>query len=814
MNEKEFFVSRKESTVEIKTFQNLCEEEYSFFIPSYQRGFRWTKSEIRALLDDLIEFEEKHDNQEKYFLQMIMVQKRGDNKYELADGQQRLTILWILYQLKRFFNGDKNWQDPYTLTFEEKRKYDKTRDDFLEALKKTTKSLEETTNSPSKSVKLFDSIETDNLDSKYFLDAVKYIVADYTYEIGGEVQSFEDLAKDYFFKEDKEYIFLWYEVVSMSEKSAGPNRDSELIRKYQNINASSVQLTEAELIKAYFIQNIRKPNEMSENEMSEKEFTLQWEQIERDLNNDNIWFFMAPSRWVKTYETRIDYLFEINTFADERVYNQKHEVSNSIKKRIKNEGAKNVWQDIINLYETLLSWHSDYYLYHTIGYLVATDDKGDALARLYKECKNKNKSEIIDKIGKKIKEVILNVASAAMNDNQRSKDKKKDRDKKLDAATIKYIVENLEYPHNEKNTEKENNEQKTQIVNFILLFNIALLLNAYKVNPDNNAERFPFDYYSKTGADIEHINAKHLENDDFEKADSDEEKYNRKITWAENTIKIIEEEEDKKRLKENLESIKNQFLNDKKQFPDGEFDNLVNDIEDSADINKLNNLSLLDKYVNRKYKDIDFIDKRGHIIAARFGLPIPTKPNKEKNEDTDFKSVQDDLSKAPFNSIVFYDENEQALLSANKEDDISSCYFTTEDANRVKEACIETDTPEDIEKIKLYQLKLNGTGELIGKSGKGQSKLRIKKGELREHRPCYLLIKGGSKVYGGVITAGMYERSVIYPGTMWAFMRQYNPKDATSSSQSDQSMIKRWTSDDRGAYEDQLVDSVTQLLKL
>ena len=31
-------------------------KDLSFYVPSYQRGYRWTEDEVRALLDDINEF--------------------------------------------------------------------------------------------------------------------------------------------------------------------------------------------------------------------------------------------------------------------------------------------------------------------------------------------------------------------------------------------------------------------------------------------------------------------------------------------------------------------------------------------------------------------------------------------------------------------------------------------------------------------------------------------------------------------------------------------------------------------------------------
>ena len=92
--------------LEIKTIRELY--KYSFYIPSYQRGYRWGKQETKDLLDDIDNFEPQQirNTNEKtwYCLQPIVVKNRNENEYEVIDGQQRLTTIYlILHYLNRAF---------------------------------------------------------------------------------------------------------------------------------------------------------------------------------------------------------------------------------------------------------------------------------------------------------------------------------------------------------------------------------------------------------------------------------------------------------------------------------------------------------------------------------------------------------------------------------------------------------------------------------------------------------------------------------------------------------------------------------------
>ena len=94
------------NSIELKTLGELS--QYSFYIPAYQRGYRWTEQEVNDLLNDINEFipREISDTEEKtwYCLQPVVVKSRSENEYEVIDGQQRLTTIYlILHYLNQDF---------------------------------------------------------------------------------------------------------------------------------------------------------------------------------------------------------------------------------------------------------------------------------------------------------------------------------------------------------------------------------------------------------------------------------------------------------------------------------------------------------------------------------------------------------------------------------------------------------------------------------------------------------------------------------------------------------------------------------------
>ena len=89
-----------------------------FYIPSYQRGYRWKDTQVKNLLDDIWNFRKESENKGKetfYCLQPVVVSKK-DEEWEVIDGQQRLTTIFlILYFLKDGlgFFGKKNFSIRY-----------------------------------------------------------------------------------------------------------------------------------------------------------------------------------------------------------------------------------------------------------------------------------------------------------------------------------------------------------------------------------------------------------------------------------------------------------------------------------------------------------------------------------------------------------------------------------------------------------------------------------------------------------------------------------------------------------------------------
>lgn len=91
---------------QLRTIEQLFTGDTRLSVPPYQRNFAWGKDEVEELWEDILS---AVDRKSDYFLGTIVVQEKGKNKFEIIDGQQRLTCLTMMFSAIR--NAFKTNQD-------------------------------------------------------------------------------------------------------------------------------------------------------------------------------------------------------------------------------------------------------------------------------------------------------------------------------------------------------------------------------------------------------------------------------------------------------------------------------------------------------------------------------------------------------------------------------------------------------------------------------------------------------------------------------------------------------------------------------
>jgi uncharacterized protein with ParB-like and HNH nuclease domain len=233
-----------------------------FYIPSYQRGYRWGETEVVRLLDDIYSTEGKRN----YCLQPVVVRKKGD-KYELIDGQQRLTTIYLIY---RFMNEESLgfFDEPkFSLSYE-------TRENSEEFLKSIDWSRRD-----------------ENIDFWFICAAYESIKKWFSER---DRKSTLTNVNKYF---DETVKIIWYEV--------GESEDA--IGLFTRLNIGKIPLTNAELVKAMFLS---RDTDENMDRKKQEEISLQWDNIEKELHNDSLFYFLTNKTNID-YQTRIDLVLDL-----------------------------------------------------------------------------------------------------------------------------------------------------------------------------------------------------------------------------------------------------------------------------------------------------------------------------------------------------------------------------------------------------------------------------------------------------------------------------------------------------------------------
>ena len=318
-----------ENTIELRTVNELS--QYSFYIPSYQRGYRWTQQEVKDLLDDIDEFRpreiEATDDKTWYCLQPVVVRAKEINAFEVIDGQQRLTTIYLILH---YLNQD-----------------------FVEASRDKLFTIDYQTRENAKDFLSDPSIEDDsNIDFFHIGKAYKEILEwfsqkDSNFDRGAFRSKFKFNTK-----------VIWYETI-----------EKEPISVFTRLNIGKISLSNSELIKALFLNssNFDKRN-AAKLRLRQLEIAAEWDGIEGELQNNRFWFFITDK---KTVDNRIEYIFNImNDSESSDAYSTFRYFNKKLKTKTQQVIDDN-WQEIKAYYQRFSEWFNERNLYHKIGFMLS-----------------------------------------------------------------------------------------------------------------------------------------------------------------------------------------------------------------------------------------------------------------------------------------------------------------------------------------------------------------------------------------------------------------------------------------------------------
>ena len=280
-----------------KSIENMV--GINFIIPSFQRGYRWSKENIINLFNDILE------NEEGYLLHSLCLGKNSkkneySEKYIVVDGQQRLTAIYIILAvLYRNIQEEKfNIKMQY-----ESRETSAEFLDFLFTYKGEVSSAEVRE-------------EWENLKKEMNLD-FEYMIASYI-GINNEIDKQKDSQqfeitklKDKFMKAK----FIWTVLEYQSKK--------DLIDKFGKINMGKIPLNNAELIKSEILnyknidESFKSNVSLSKIENKQREVIKLWAEIEHTLHFADFWAFIPHKNQYRVGINdinRIEYILQFYLF--------------------------------------------------------------------------------------------------------------------------------------------------------------------------------------------------------------------------------------------------------------------------------------------------------------------------------------------------------------------------------------------------------------------------------------------------------------------------------------------------------------------
>ena len=587
-----------ENSIEMKSVSDLL--GIKFFIPSYQRGYRWTEQQVKDILNDINDFKpvrfKNSDDETWYCLQPLVVKKMGETDphlekesdkqgwFEVIDGQQRLTTIFlIIHYFNEMWVGKQKTPLP-TIKYA-------TRNDGYEYLKMLEINDNQEAATSGKEFK-------DYIDYHYMQQAYGTIHA-WACKQGSSFNNNEFQSK--FIHRTR---VIWYETV-----------DEDPIKVFTRLNIGKISLTNAELIKALFLN--RSNFQVSDNnhlKLRQQEMASEWDHIEYSLQNDEFWLFLNDPGY--TRPTRIDFVFDLickqnELELDEKIYEQigsdDYRTFRYFYEYFHTELAdvEKCWNKVKSYFQTFREWYDDLELYHYIGYLIVYGLPLSELVVAWN--KSKDKVSYLNDLKKEIKDRIKQ------------------------CLPLDYQYKPLDFQY------KEDGSDKGKCKPILLFHNIQTVIEQNKNNLNNEKYqigvfyKFPFHLYKIESWDVEHINSNTTnEEDDLETQKQ----------WLLN-VYLSADNETQEKIRDFFEETdedrrKGLFQQIKRKFPQAEE-------WTGKDKNRIWNYTLLDSSTNRSYGNALFSGKRRVIIGKDKGMciavPKMTKDGKlQLTEETRAKS--------------------------------------------------------------------------------------------------------------------------------------------------------------------------------
>lgn len=318
-----------------------------FFVPKYQRGYRWHEKQVADLLNDIDSFNPGNDGKGWYCLQPLVVKRGSDEQgWRLVDGQQRLTTIKLILTWLNHQYVESRRKQAFTLDYETRR----NESDWMTVLDDKEKAKS-------------------NIDYWHIYEAYQCICRWFDKKgVDFDTYAFSSKLLHH-------CRFIWYDI-----EQGGANKDSEE-DVFIRLNVGKIPLTSAELVKALFLNssNFADCADSEAIRLRQLEISTQWDMMEEALADDAFWAFINGRE--NKQRPRIGYILDIiankpDDKADDHYYTFRY-FQRFFDDNIRNGGDKRtfvneLWERVFNTFLVLREWFGDKRFYHLTGYLLNT----------------------------------------------------------------------------------------------------------------------------------------------------------------------------------------------------------------------------------------------------------------------------------------------------------------------------------------------------------------------------------------------------------------------------------------------------------
>lgn len=538
----------------------LCRKKFNLKIPSYQRGYRWTKKEVLRLIEDVFHYDAKKDGG-YYCLQPLVVrhiERQGEHEWKVIDGQQRLTTIYLILKTIGYN------KECYSLEYEREKILYRIYDEDLGHessceiwhLSKAREAIEEWINR-----------DTDNINN---------------------ISSNKEVLMTKILEHCRFILYVMKEGDHLSEKEID-KMEHDL---FNNLNSGKISLTESELIKALFLHNIGEAKTVKE--IKQISMSEELDLMERTLREDEMWYFLAGDQ--KKPSSCIDYLYKVWYLSqyekipqdvDYPIFSFMEESITSEKKMFNN------WEELKRCFHIITGWYHDPLLYNLIGYLEG---------RKFPKYSPKDYPPFHENLL-----AMFYKFSTSKNKKQKLPTRKE---------FVDYVKEQCFKSIPEKYMEARFDKDKNEVFNVLLLLNVAMLINnkSALLKQDSNkstgrgtetkVSRFPFHVFHTVNWNVEHISPQNPKE---------------KLELL-NRLRALKNEYQDKNLPNEIEQIYeklNASENDLSALDhDEDYRSLVSKfVAEKEEVMRLRNLTLLTEHDNKGIGNKFYFDKRNKLNA-------------------------------------------------------------------------------------------------------------------------------------------------------------------------------------------------------